>query len=218
MSEKTPESEPALEARPARALRGALRDPNIRKKLNGASTRPVGSLAPVSFLARIFGPPRDRLALLPLYEAVVARGRDPAWYREGGVPDTLEGRFDMVTAVLAFVLLRLDREGEAAAGEAARLTEIFIEDMDGTIRELGFGDIVVGKKVGKLLGALGGRMGSFRDALAGSEPLDAAVARNVFRGAPPSEAALAFVSERLGAFHRDLAAASLQDILGGRLG
>ncbi len=66
----------------------------------------------MSFLQRIFG--KDRLRRLdPLYLAVLARGRDPAWYREGGVPDTLDGRFDMMAAIMAIVLLRLEREGEA---------------------------------------------------------------------------------------------------------
>lgn len=171
----------------------------------------------MSFLTRIFGAPRDRTALRPLYEAVVARGRAPDWYRDGGVPDTLEGRFDMVTAVLALVLLRLERDGEAAAGEAARLTEIFIEDMDGTMRELGFGDIVVGRKVGKLLGALGGRMGRFREALGAGGDFQAAVARNVYRDAPPSPSALAFVSERLRGFNSGLAEMPVADLLAGRL-
>lgn len=198
-------------------MRAARSHPNIRNKMNGASLRPLAEPLPLSFLARIFGPPRDRLALLPLYEAVVARGRDPAWYRDGRVPDTLEGRFDMVTAVLALVLLRLEREGEAAAGEAALLTEIFVEDMDGTIRELGFGDIVVGRKVGKLLGALGGRLGSFREAFAGGGSLEAAVTRNVFRGEAPSEAALVFVTAGLRRLHEGLEALPLGELVAGRL-
>src|SRR3954466_6652403 len=90
----------------------------------------------VTFLARIFGPPRDRLALRPLYAAIVERARDPAWYRDGGVPDTLDGRFEMVSAMLALVLLRLEGGGEAAAAPAALLAETFVEDMDGTLREI----------------------------------------------------------------------------------
>lgn len=200
-----------------RALRAALRHPNIRNNLNGASPRPAGA-TPLSFLARIFGTPRDRLALRPLYDAAVARARDPFWYREGGVPDTLEGRFDMLTAVLALLLLRLERDGEAAAGEAARLTEIFIEDMDGTMREIGFGDIVVGKEVGKLLGALGGRMGRFREALAGTgDEFEPAVAHNVYRDAPPSEASLGAVAGRLRDMSDRFGSTATDDLLAGRL-
>jgi cytochrome b pre-mRNA-processing protein 3 len=171
----------------------------------------------LSFLARLFAPRSDRLALRPLYAAIVARGRDPAWYREGGVPDTLDGRFEMVSAVLALVLLRLEREGAAAAREAALLAETFVEDMDGTLREIGIGDVVVGKKVGKLMGALGGRLGAFRDGLDGDGDFDAAVARNLFRGAPPSGEALAFVAARLRALHEGLKAAPVAALVEGRL-
>jgi cytochrome b pre-mRNA-processing protein 3 len=171
----------------------------------------------VTFLARIFGPPRDRLALRPLYAALVERARDPAWYRDGGVPDTLDGRFEMVTAMLALVLLRLEADGAAAAGPAALLAETFVEDMDGTLREIGIGDVVVGKKVGKLMGALGGRLGAFRESLRGGGDFEAAVARNLFRAAPPSQEALAFVASRLRAFDAALAGAELADIVAGRL-
>ena len=169
----------------------------------------------MSFLARLFAPQRDRRALLPLYEAVVARARDPFWYRDGGVPDTLEGRFEMVAAVLALVLVRIEAEGDAAASEGALLTELFVEDMDGTIRELGIGDVVVGKKVGKLVGALGARVAAFREADAAA--LEANVRRNVFRDAPPSESVLALVAGRLGALRTGLAATPLDQLLAGQL-
>ena len=55
----------------------------------------------------------------------------PAWYRDGQVPDTIDGRFDMIAAMLALVLLRLEAEGEAGRGPSVLLTEIFIDDMDG---------------------------------------------------------------------------------------
>ena len=201
---------------PARRLRAAVALPNIRPELNGASTRPLPE-PPLSFLARFFGPPRDRLALRPLYTAVVARARDPSWYREGGVPDTLDGRFEMVTAVLALVLLRLEADGDAAADAAALLAETFVEDMDGTLRELGIGDVVVGRKVGKLMGALGGRLGAFRDGLRGGGDFDAAVARNVFRGAPASGAALACVAGGLRTLDARLGEAELANLLEGKL-
>src|SRR3712207_3496551 len=89
----------------------------------------------LAWLARLFGARRERAALRPLYDALVAAAREPAWYREGGVPDTIEGRFDMVATMVALVLLRLEREGEKAKSESVQLTEIFIDDMDGTLRQ-----------------------------------------------------------------------------------
>ena len=155
-------------------------------------------------LARIFPKRRDAAALRPLYEAIVAIARDPAWYRDGGVPDTVDGRFDLVSTILALVLIRLEADGEAARREAVLLTEIFIDDMDASLRQIGIGDFVVGKQVGKLMGALGGRLGAFRQALADGD-LTAVVRRNIFRDSPPSEEQLGWVTQRLRGFSAKLA-------------
>jgi cytochrome b pre-mRNA-processing protein 3 len=86
----------------------------------------------------------------------------------------------MITVILAVVLMRLERD-RVMAPEAALLTELFVEDMDGQLRESGVGDVVVGKKVGKLVSVLGGRLGALREARASRdrEQLEAALARNV---------------------------------------
>lgn len=198
-------------------MRRATPDPNIRNCLTGASRAPAGVPA-LTLIQRLFGAPGDRLALRPLYAAIVAEGRDPAWYREGGVPDTVEGRFDMVSALLALVLLRLEAEGREARRESVLLTELFVDDMDSSLRELGTGDMMVGKGIGKLMGALAGRMASFRESLADSAGFEGSVRRNVFRDAPPSEEAVRFVAERLRRRHAALAAVPLERLLAGDLG
>ncbi|RYF06295.1 MAG: hypothetical protein EOO77_27110 [Oxalobacteraceae bacterium] len=98
----------------------------------------------LSFLSRLFGRGEDDVALA-LYDSVVAQARLPHWYETGGVPDTIDGRFDMIAAVLSLVLLRLERDPGAAAA-SARLTERFVSDMDGQLRESGVGDIGVGRR------------------------------------------------------------------------
>jgi len=170
----------------------------------------------LSLLQRIFGETKQRAPLEPLYRAIVAKGRDPAWYREGRVPDTLDGRFDMIAAIMALVLLRLETEGEPGRGPSVLLTELFIEDMDGTLRQIGIGDYVVGKHVWRMMSALGGRIAAFR---AGREAgsLHEAVERNIFHEASPSEQAPAFVAERLERFAAALDASDLQPLLGGTL-
>ena len=125
-------------------------------------------------------------AHLALWQAIVGEARDKRWYRDLGVADSVEGRFDMVTLVLALVLLRLEREGDGATSVA--LTETFIEDMDSQLRQSGVGDLMVGKHVGKLMATLGGRIGALREALAvGGTPLSEAVGRNatLIEGASP---------------------------------
>ena len=171
----------------------------------------------MTFLSRLFGDRRERQALRPLYDAVVAVGRDPAWYREGQVPDTLDGRFDMVAAILALVLLRLEQEGEGARRESVQLTELFVDDMDGTLRQIGIGDFVVGKHVGRLMSALGGRLGALRDAFGGAGDLETAVRRNIFRDEPVEDEALAFVSQGLRALRERLGATAADALLKGEI-
>jgi cytochrome b pre-mRNA-processing protein 3 len=171
----------------------------------------------LSFLSRIFGDRNERQALRPLYDAAVRIGREPSWYLEGGVPDTMTGRFDMVSSVIALVLLRLEDEGDAARRESVLLTELFVDDMDATLRQAGTGDLVVGKRVGKLMSALGGRLGAYREALAGASDLHLAVRRNVFRESPPSDDLVAVVAERLRALHARLGSVPRAQLLAGEI-
>lgn len=161
----------------------------------------------------MFGETREEA--LPLYNAVVARGRGEHWYVEGAVPDTVDGRFDMIAAVLTTVLLRLETQPEAAA-LSAHLTERFVDDMDGQLRQLGIGDIVVGKHIGKMMSMLGGRLGAYRDGLAAGD-LRPALVRNLYRGNPPEPAALAHVADALTAFHAALATVPLERLTAGEL-
>jgi cytochrome b pre-mRNA-processing protein 3 len=167
----------------------------------------------VSWFAKLFGS-RDE-AELPLYTAIIARARMPHWYEAGAVPDSIDGRFDMVAAILAFVLLRFEGDPIAAAPSAS-LTERFVDDMDGQLREIGIGDVVVGKHIGKMMSMLGGRLGAYRDGLASGD-LDSALARNLYRGVPPGTEALGHVRESLLAFRDALAAAPIGDLIAGEL-
>jgi len=165
-------------------------------------------------LKRLFQAP-DRDGASRLYAAIVERGRAPHWYQAGQVPDTIDGRFDMIAAVLCLVLLRLEQAPEAAPF-SARLTEVFIDDMDGQLRQIGIGDLVVGKHVGKMMGMLGGRLGAYRAALA-EGGLAEALIRNLYRGAAPDEAALAHVEAELRALHARLTEMPTETLLAGAL-
>jgi cytochrome b pre-mRNA-processing protein 3 len=171
----------------------------------------------MALLDRIFGGGKARAALEPLYRATVAEARDPLWYRDGSVPDTIDGRFDMVSSVLALVLLRLERDGDATRDESVLLTEQFIDDMEGTIRQIGIGDPVVGKHVGKMMGALGGRLDAFRESAGDPTGFAAAVRRNIFREEPPSEQAVALVADRLARLRTRLDSMDTAAILRGQL-
>ena len=162
---------------------------------------------------RLFGETRDEA--LPLYNAVVTRGRAEHWYVGGGVPDTVDGRFDMIAAVLAMVLLRLEAQPEAAA-LSAHLTERFVDDMDGQLRQLGMGDMVVCKHIGKMMSMLGGRLGAYRDGLAAGD-LAPALVRNLYRGEAPAPDAVAHVAAALMALRSELDALPLDRLTAGEL-
>ena len=171
-------------------------------------------MAVLDRLARVLrpDPPADAL-----YRAVVAAARTADWYLAGEVPDTVDGRFDVVALVLALVLLRLEREGAAQAQLSADLTERFIADMDGSLRELGMGDPTVGKQVGRMVSALGGRLGAYRDAFASGAGLRAAIARNVYRGAAVNDAALDWTAARTQTLAAALAELPVATLIAGKL-
>ena len=170
----------------------------------------------MSFFKRLLKPRGDdREPVRPLWHRTVELARDPRWYAEGGVADTVAGRFDAITLVLCAVLLRMEREPPLVA-PSVLLTELFVDDMDGQLRQSGVGDLVVGKHIGKLVSSLGGRLGALREALSepGDEALVAAVDRNVSlgdKGNPPKVAAL------LRGFAGALDAASAEDLLAARI-
>lgn len=134
----------------------------------------------LTLLSRIFGKrPDERDTLRPLWQGIVAVARQKRWYAQLGVEDSVPGRFDMITLICALVLIRLERDPEQAAA-TARLTELFVEDMDGQLRQSGIGDPTVGKHVRKLVTTLGGRLGALRDALPqGARALVPVLERNV---------------------------------------
>ncbi len=170
----------------------------------------------MSLLQRLFrAGPDPREALRPLWHRVVELSRTPALYEDDGVADTVAGRFDMIAAVLALVLLRIERD-PTLMREGVLLTELFVEDMDGQLRESGVGDVVVGKHVGKLMAVLGGRLGALREALAapGDGELQAALERNVTMLGGRDTTALA---ARLRAFTNALAGLDSKKLLAGEV-
>ena len=156
---------------------------------------------------------------LPAYQAVIERARMPHWYLSGGVADTIEGRFDMIAAVLAMVMLRLEQAGEGdAAVLTASLAECFVDDMDGQLRQIGVGDLMVGKHIGKMMAMLGGRLGAYRDALEqGTAAMDAALIRNLYLGQAPDLEAVAHSRDSLIAFHTALRGLRVDQIRAGEL-
>jgi cytochrome b pre-mRNA-processing protein 3 len=114
-----------------------------------------------------------------LFEAVTGEARRPSWYREGAVPDTLDGRFAVLATLIALVIGRLEREGQAGDRASVALTERFIEVMESEHRELGLGDPTLGRTVRKLVGILAKRTELWRTA--GNDWIEA-TRQSLYRG------------------------------------
>ena len=100
-----------------------------------------------------------------MFDAAVREARAPCWYADLGVPDTLDGRFSVLSTIVALMSVRIER-GKGALGEAGpALTERFVETMDAEHRQIGLGDPTLGKVVRKMVGALGRRLGIIRSAV-----------------------------------------------------
>lgn len=137
---------------------------------------------------------RDDAIATALYGAIVAQARQPALYADLGVPDTLEGRFEMIILHLALVLrhLRTDEE-QKAIGQA--LFDAFCADMDRSLREMGVGDLGVGKRMRKMAEAFYGRAGNYDRGLAAGDQgeVAATLGRAVF-GDPADPRAIALAA------------------------
>lgn len=120
-----------------------------------------------------------------IYGAIVARARNPAFYRECGVSDTPEGRYEAIVLIMSLVLERLGRSpgrsGQAPAELQRLVIETFVTDMDDSMREMGVGDLSVPKKVKRAAAGLMERLDQYRTALAsgGDALLRAALEANM---------------------------------------
>jgi cytochrome b pre-mRNA-processing protein 3 len=112
-----------------------------------------------------------------LYGSIVAQARARGLYARWGVPDTAEGRFEMLALHLVVVLDRLRHAGEPGQRLARALTETFASDVDDNLREMTVGDLAVPRHVKRAVGALHERYRGYRAALAAAAdgPLTVAI-------------------------------------------
>ena len=189
-------------------------------------------------LARLFVAPRIKKAARSLHEAIAAQAREPALYAQMGVPDTLDGRFEMIALHTFLVLrrLRVDPSDDARRLAQEVFDRVFLE-FDADFREHGIGDTGVGKRVRKMAEGVLGRVAAYERALppdgAAGDPaadldggrgefepertLQTVLIRNVFAGGQPDPAQLAslaaYVRERMA----HLSSLPIEPVLGGRI-
>jgi cytochrome b pre-mRNA-processing protein 3 len=133
-----------------------------------------------------------------LYGTIVAQARLPGFYRDYSVPDTVNGRFDLIVLHLALVLDRLAEDGNLRhLGQG--IFDRFCRDMDHNLREMGIGDLAVPKEMRRMGEAFYGRAQAYREALAApnDKALEEALARNIYGAAAsaPADRLAAYVRE-----------------------
>ncbi|WP_282609148.1 ubiquinol-cytochrome C chaperone family protein [Pelagibius sp. Alg239-R121] len=132
-------------------------------------------------LRRLFrrDPPEDPTR--ELYGRIVAQARQPAFYSACGVPDTVDGRFDLIVLHVFLVMNRLKQEHDRSSAASQALFDLLFLDMDQSLREMGVGDVGVGKRIKSMVQAFYGRLSAYESALkSGEEALKDALKRNLF--------------------------------------
>jgi len=169
-------------------------------------------------LDRLFRPRPALSAGRALYGRVVEVSRSPALYLELGAPDTVEGRFEVYSLHVVLLLDRMRGHGEAAAEVSQGLFDTYVKGLDHALREMGVGDLAVGRKMRKLGEAFYGRGKSYETAFASlpdTTELRALLTRTVYADAeaPPAERLAAYVLAQRAA----LAVQPLERLLGGEV-
>ena len=151
-----------------------------------------------------------------LYLELVRQARQPVFYAALGVPDTLDGRFDLIVLHVVLVLLRLKAEGSAGEATGQALFDMLFADMDRSLREMGVGDLSVGKRVKQMGKAVYGRLAAYEAGLAGGQTeLQAALARNLYGTVTPEPAHVTAMAGYMRAAAADLATQSMAGLAAG---
>jgi cytochrome b pre-mRNA-processing protein 3 len=156
--------------------------------------------------------------VIALYGALVEKARDPKFYTAYAVPDTVDGRFDMVVIHAMLVMRRLREVPEEVHATGQRLFDLMFTDMDRSLREMGVGDMSVGKHVKRMAKAFYGRAAAYEAGMdIGGDALAKALSENLFRHGQPSADAIAGIGSYLLRASEHLARQPVADVLAGKI-
>lgn len=160
----------------------------------------------------------DRPQIIALYGAIVAQARQPAFYSVQGVPDTLDGRFDLILLHTMLVMRRLRSAKGQTYDVAQELLDYLFKDMDRSLREVGIGDMSIGKHVKKMAKAFYGRSEEYEKGLDGSETaLSDALKQNLYRKIAPTSQQTTAIGRYMIDCDQSLRTCTDIDVLEGRL-
>jgi cytochrome b pre-mRNA-processing protein 3 len=157
-------------------------------------------------ISRLFRRTPPDPSIASLYGTIVAQARVPAFYQSYGVPDTVNGRLEMIMLHTVLFLRRVESESAALRALGQGLFDHFCRDMDASMREMGVGDLAVPRRMRQIGAAFYGRQAAYRSALAASdqEALATALQRNVYGEGAPAGCANAGCAKALAAYVRDV--------------
>jgi cytochrome b pre-mRNA-processing protein 3 len=161
-----------------------------------------------------------RVAAHRAYVALVGQARAPTFYSEWGVPDTNDGRFEMIGLHVMLVIRRLRALGAPGEILARELLEVMIADLDRSLREIGVGDLSVGKRVQGMVRSFLGRVAAIEPALDKRDPapIETALERNLYQtGRAPEPMQVTALAGYLIRQDRALDAMAAEALLDGRL-
>ena len=164
--------------------------------------------------------PSPRRIAAELYSEAVAVARAPVFYAELGVPDTIEGRYEMIVLHVVLLLRRMRAPGADRKRLAQAVVDFMAADLDRSIRELGVGDMSVGKFMKRLGQGLLGRAAAYDGALDNLDAaaLEEAILRNIFDGYDPGDPILATFARYVRAQADHLAGLPIEPIAAGHVG
>jgi cytochrome b pre-mRNA-processing protein 3 len=177
----------------------------------GGGAVKVWDSAIVLFLKKLFQAPRFEAEARALYRQIAERARRPILFTVYGVPDTIDGRFEMLCLHAYALFHGLKGKGADAEALSQAVYDAMFADLDGSLRELGAADLGVGKRIKAMTEALNGRIQAYdRDAA-----LEQAIRRNVYGTVSPSDEQVRWMASYLRAIRAALARAAFQSICDG---
>ena len=158
--------------------------------------------------------PTDDPVVADLYLAIITQARLPIFYDKGGVPDTIDGRFDMILLHMFLLMRRLKGEDKLKQ----QLFDLMFADMDHNLREMGVGDMSIGKKIKPMIGAFYGRAQAYENALAeNDEALATALQRNLYGKKPASPEVAQNMAQYVRQSSTELGTQTLENIMSSRI-
>ena len=161
-------------------------------------------------MPRLFGSRPHEDSARKLYAGIVEQARRPEFFLACGLPDTVDGRFDLLVLHVFLVMHRLKRDRAETAELSQALFDVLFQDMDESLRELGAGDMGIGRRIKAMAEGFYGRILAYERALdQGADALEHCVRRNLYGTGEAGPGQVRAVAQYIG---REVAALASQDL------